>query len=101
METALNDRKAAEVVPGLYLGSIASMIFSEELDSIGITHVLTVAKGIRPFHVISQRQKFQNVEYLIVPIEDYETENISKYFDDSCKYIKEAIDKEGKVLVHW
>lgn len=53
IEAAKNDRKAVEIVPGLYLGSIVSMIFSSELKAEGITHVITVAKGIRPFHVNS------------------------------------------------
>jgi hypothetical protein len=51
MESAKNDRKAVEVIPGVYLGSIASMIFTRELEAAGITHILTAAKGVRPFHV--------------------------------------------------
>eukprot|EP00826_Nyctotherus_ovalis_P066860 TRINITY_DN992_c0_g1_i5.p1 TRINITY_DN992_c0_g1~~TRINITY_DN992_c0_g1_i5.p1 ORF type:complete len:149 (+),score=42.99 TRINITY_DN992_c0_g1_i5:27-449(+) len=51
IEAATKDRKAIEIVPGLYLGSIAAMIFSQELESAAITHILTVATGVRPFHV--------------------------------------------------
>lgn len=42
------DREPAEIIPGLFLGSIAPAIFSRETDSLGITHILAAAKGIEP-----------------------------------------------------
>lgn len=100
LEAAHNDRKAVEIIPGLYLGSIASMIFSQELDSVGITHIVIAAKGIQPFHV-TLYSKPQSVDHLIVPVDDFEDEDILKHFDTACKYIKDAIESKGKVLVHW
>lgn len=100
LEAAYNDRKAVEIIPRLYLGSIASMIFSQELDSVGITHIVIAAKGIQPFHVIFY-SRLQSVNHLIVPVDDFEDEDILKHFDTACKYIKGAIEGKGKVLVHW
>jgi len=45
------DREPVEIIPGLYLGSIAPAIFSKGIESFGITHILTAAKGIKPTHV--------------------------------------------------
>jgi protein-tyrosine phosphatase len=41
------------------------------------------------------------MKQLILPLLDYEEEDILKYLDVSCKFIKDAIDSGGKVLVHW
>ncbi len=53
MRLAKNDRKPVEVVPGVYIGSVASSIFSRGLKEAGITHILSALKGTKPLHVLS------------------------------------------------
>ena len=48
---AKNDRALVEILPGLYIGSIASSIFSKGLKASGITHVVGAIKGLKPTHV--------------------------------------------------
>ena len=45
------DRALDEVVPGLYIGSIASVIFSKALNAVAITHIITTIKNINILHV--------------------------------------------------
>lgn len=42
------DREPAQVLPGLYLGSIGAAFSLDVLKEHGITHVLCVASGIAP-----------------------------------------------------
>jgi len=39
--------------------------------------------------------------YLTLPLEDSEKQRIDPYFDASYEFIKQALEKGGKVLVHW
>ena len=48
---ATNDRELTEIVPGLYLGSIAGLIFSSNLKNSGITHILSLIKNCVIQHV--------------------------------------------------
>ena len=50
---AKNDRELIEIVPGLYIGSIAASIFSRSLKDVGITHIVCALKGVKPIHVIA------------------------------------------------
>jgi len=49
---AKSDRNPVEILPGLYIGSIASTIFSEKLKELGITHAISALKGIKMPHVL-------------------------------------------------
>ncbi len=50
-QLAKNDRTPVEVIPGLYIGSVASIIFSNGLKAAGITHTVMALKGVKPLHV--------------------------------------------------
>ncbi len=52
VQLAKNDRTFSEVVPGLYIGSIASLVFSKKLKETGITHVVSALKGVKSPHVL-------------------------------------------------
>lgn len=44
------DCEPAEVLPGVYLGSIGAAHSKEVLQQLGVTHILTVAAGFAPKH---------------------------------------------------
>lgn len=50
---ANNDRELVEVVPGVYLGSIASIIFTKTLKEIGITHVISIVNDLKLSYVLA------------------------------------------------
>jgi protein-tyrosine phosphatase len=63
------------------------------LKSLGITHILSVCDGAVP--------KFaKEFTYKIIPIYDVPTARLAPHFGECIKFIKEAIDAGGKVLVH-
>ena len=45
------DRRPSEILPELYIGSIVPMIFTKELNALGITHVLSAVNGVKPLIV--------------------------------------------------
>jgi len=51
LKLAKEDRTPIEIIPRLYIGSVASIIFSKDLKDAGITHAVIALKGIKPIHV--------------------------------------------------
>ncbi|OMP00243.1 hypothetical protein CCACVL1_03432, partial [Corchorus capsularis] len=78
---------------GLFLGSVAAANNVNELKSLNITHILTVASSLKPAHT-------NEFVYKIIPVFDKEDTNISQYFDECFDFIDEAKSKGGGVLVH-
>ena len=63
------------------------------LEERKITHILTVSKHINP--------KFPDkFEYQCIEVDDMPSENLSVHFLKGIKFIKSALDKGGRVLVH-
>lgn len=85
---------AHEIVPGIYLGNFRVASNYTILQTIGITHVLNTA--------IEHPNYFENkgLIYKHLPLEDSPSEDISQFFEDSYKFIDNAIQTGGKVLVH-
>ena len=87
------DSVPAEVVPGVFLGSVGAAHDRDALDACGITHVLTVAGGFPP--------KFPDVyEYLVIDVADVASENLDAHFEKCLKFIARALLDGGRVLVH-
>lgn len=87
------DCEPAEVVPGVYLGSIGAAHNKEVLQRLNITHVLTVASGFAPKHP-------DDFTYCVVNVADRPEETLSRHFERALKFIARALLDGGKVLVH-
>ena len=84
---------ANEIINGLFLGSISSCYDIEELKRNGITHIVSVIAGfIPPFP--------DDFKYLVINALDNENNNLFDNFKDSNKFIDDALNNNGKVLVH-
>lgn len=84
---------ANEIIDGLYLGSISSCYDVEELKKKGITHIVSVIAGfVPPFP--------DDFKYLVINALDNENNNLFDNFEYSNKFINEALNNNGKVLVH-
>ena len=87
------DSIPAEVVPGVFLGSVGAAHDRVQLDASGITHVLTGAGGFPP--------KFPEIyEYLVIDVADVSSEKLSSHFERCLKFIARALLDGGRVLVH-
>ncbi|CAG8659698.1 16781_t:CDS:2, partial [Acaulospora morrowiae] len=89
----LTNMYACEVIPGLFLGSRMASSDKAWLRDHNITHVLTVAKFIPPAYP-------ESYTYKIINILDHTKEDIMKHFEETYKFIQQALDGQGKVLVH-
>lgn len=87
------DPNAAAIRPNLWLGGSSNEKDADDLQSKGVTHILQVGRELSPTHP----DKFQ---YLRISIDDHEQEDIVKYFPRSMKFIHDAINSGGTVLVH-
>ncbi len=77
----------------LYLGCYRSAEHLEEMQLRGVTHVLTVAGGLQPRHT-------EVLQYKLVNVEDYEGEDLKRYFEELVDWINQTIQSGGTVLVH-
>ena len=77
----------------MFLGSVGAAHDRGALESVGITHVLTVAGGFPP--------KFPDVyEYLVIDVADVASEDLDAHFEKCLKFIARALLDGGRVLVH-
>eukprot|EP00415_Alexandrium_ostenfeldii_P004745 UN4745 len=78
----------------LFLGSEDSAADGNNLEDLGITHVLNVADDVECYHI-------NRFEYLHLPIRDGgEDDAIFAAFDSATQFVERVASKGGKVLVH-
>ena len=78
---------------GVYIGDIASAYNRDQLNKLGITHIITAILGVPP-------QFPEDYVYMTVPVRDVESEDIQKFLPETTEFIKDAVESGGKVLVH-
>lgn len=83
-----------KIIDGLYLGDVFSCSNRYALRKFGITHILTMAKGMRPLYP-------NEFIYKWVDVYDAPNENLLSHWPKAIDFIKEAIEKGGNILVHW
>lgn len=76
----------------LFSGGFVPANDLDRLQNIGITHIVNLSSYENNFH--------GSFEYLRIPVEDIPTEDLSPYFDESLKFIEEALAGNGRVLVN-
>lgn len=87
------DNIPAEVLPGLYIGSIGAAMSKTVLQELGITHILCVADSINPIFP-------DDFTYKLVKILDSADVRIVDHLNECFEFI-EGGRNNGKVLVHW
>ena len=88
-----NNYQMSKINDHLWLGDVVGASNKFLLKKNGITHILTVALGLQP--------KFPTqFTYKLVNILDSRCANIKVHFPACIKFIKDAIDGGGTVLVH-
>lgn len=83
----------SKINKSIYIGDIASAFNKDMLIDEGITHILSVVLGVEPMFP-------DEFEYLNLPTRDIINEDITEYLEECIEFIKDAITKNGKVLVH-
>jgi len=87
------DAEPAEVVPGVYLGSIGAAQRPDYLREVGITHVLCVGKGL-------PRKVGEDFVFKALEVLDSAETKLSDYFEECNQFIEAAKAGGGRVYVH-
>jgi hypothetical protein len=81
------------VYPNIYIGNYSTSTNLELLQGLGITHIITVLPTFNP----PFPDKFT---YLHVQAYDDEIQNLEPFFQQTNKFISDALTQRGKLLIH-
>lgn len=82
-----------EIIDGLFIGDHIAAANKYILNRHGITHVLTIGEGMYP--------KFpDSFIYKWIVEKDSATANLAQHFTACHSFIKDALSKGGRILVH-
>ncbi|TEB22735.1 phosphatases II [Coprinellus micaceus] len=91
-------RECQEILPGLFLGPFVASKSLDTLQGLGITHIVCIRDAKEAFSV---KPRFPGqFEYMTLDVEDNEEQNLIRLFPNARRFITDAIDKGGRVLVH-
>ena len=95
LQKVKGDNSVHQIADRLYLGSIGAALNLPELLSVGITHILCTATGVRSMHP----DKFV---YKTLTVLDSQSESLIDHFADSIYWLESALreNPSHKVLVH-
>jgi protein-tyrosine phosphatase len=88
-----NKFEGTEIITGLYIGSIDSTYDIKKLKELGITHIISVLPGFIPPYP-------DDFKYMVINAMDDENTNLDMVFEDSNKFIDDAFENRGNILVH-
>ena len=93
MKLLKEDYFPIELIDNLYIGTIGAASNLKQLEKNKITHILIAGEGIKKYFP----DKFTYIQFNIL---DTEIQNIKQYFEQANEFINNAINNNGKVLVH-
>ncbi|XP_062953892.1 dual specificity protein phosphatase 22 isoform X3 [Cynocephalus volans] len=81
-----------KILPGLYIGNFKDARDAEQLSKNKVTHILSVHDSARPM--------LEGVKYLCIPAADSPSQNLTRHFKESIKFIHECRLRGEGCLVH-
>ncbi|ETW01359.1 hypothetical protein, variant 1 [Aphanomyces invadans] len=90
-----HDNQPAQVLPGLFVGSVGAGANLDALCALSITHILVASETVA--FTFESHGRF---EYYRVSIRDVSSARISYFFEESNAFITGGLKDGGKVLVH-
>lgn len=85
----------SKCIEGIYLSSQETAKDFNRLKQIGITHIVNMAVATGVGSVFPDHFIYHSIDAV-----DAATEDLRQYFDEALNFIRNAIEKSGKVLVH-
>lgn len=81
------------IVPNVFLGSFECARNKAFLKARNVTHIISVINTYRPLYP-------EDFWYHVIPVEDVDATNLLQHFEETHKFIDQAIDSGAAVLVH-
>lgn len=81
-----------KIIDHLFLGNLKGASDFNRLKSAGITHILQVAHGVKPFFP-------KDFKYKIISVTDTSQSSLIRHFPAAISFIKEGVSNGG-VFVH-
>ena len=81
------------ILHGLFIGSESNARNLSELASEQIQYIVNVTSHVPLYHA-------EQMRYCHLPADDTQKQNLFDYFEQAYAFIRQAIEKDGKVLVH-
>lgn len=94
MNIIKNDNKPIKIIDKLFIGSVGVANSKDNIIAEGITHIVNATSSLK--NVFEDTFKYLKLDDLL----DSPENDIKKYFPITGKFIKNAIDGNGAVLVH-
>ncbi|KAI0371056.1 phosphatases II [Pilatotrama ljubarskyi] len=85
--------QASEIIPGLFVSDVYTATSPSVIQRLGITHVASVVS--KPLYRYTKP-----IQHLCVPVDDKEDANLLDYLDSTVKWLRDALNGGGRVLVH-
>jgi len=89
----MRNQPPIEIFSGVFISTMYQSLYSKNLLKLGITHVLNLS-------AMEFTKRSHYFEYLNLDIFDTHDEDIKKHFRISNRFIAEALQNGGKVLIH-
>jgi len=96
----MGDDIPVEIIPNLFLGDRNAAKNKPELQAKGITHIVNVTLARADGGVHNFFENCPPFEYLRVPVQDTDNENLSPWFESTFHFIESARSAHTGVLVH-
>ncbi|KAF9975471.1 dual specificity phosphatase 12 [Actinomortierella ambigua] len=93
LESAKILHEMQEILPGLFLSGVIPADSEESLQEKGITHIIQMTDVRLPRYP-------GKYLYKVLCVPDWEKTNLIKHFPETNRFIADALEKGGKVLVH-
>ncbi len=81
-----------EIISGVFLGDCIAAYNKNKLSTLGITHVLNTATELDT--------PFEGIKYMHLKLRDSPSENIYIHFENCHRFIDQALETKGKILIH-
>ena len=82
------------VFPNLYISNYSTTTNKQLLKDLGITHIITaLPQSFTPLYP-------NDFQYLHIPAYDDEWQDLSQYFETTNKYIVDALNNNGRIILH-
>jgi protein-tyrosine phosphatase len=88
-----------EITPHLFISNWYVSNDINFIQSKNIRAVITLEKTPTPQNIVDYYRN-HNIDFMYIPINDSENENIYQYFDTTFEFINKHIDRGENVLVH-